>query len=179
MDARQFNGLMSQANEEWSAKVLGMKRNLSPGIDLIGTFCVSEVKFCLEGENYGIVWTVQNHQLAYPKDHPQKNAYWSLGTYKLDSKVKDIETKNISQLENFVRERELWIVKWNWMHNFPPHETNGQSEKTGEWNYTFRYAKKRLVPRTVKDYEVEKGIIHLTEGVRIKDLLYLEDGIPI
>ncbi|MDE1848786.1 MAG: hypothetical protein KGH55_02025 [Nanoarchaeota archaeon] len=176
MKARKFNGfVMPWVNEEWAAKVLGLIHNKHNGIDLIGR-CVMEVKFSLS--HYPAKWTVLEYQMDYQELYPGKNAYWGIGTYTLSVPVSKIKTKDPTELEKLVTKRELRVVPWGWMAQFPPHKTSGQTDKS-EWENTLRYPRGRLIPRTTISYEVEKGIVHLTEDVDKNDFLFLEDGIPI
>ena len=91
--------------------------------------------------------------------------YWGLGFYELDRAVNEISS---SDLENFVMFRELYIVKWNWMKKFPPHQTYGKS-CFSEWHNVFRYPKFNKLPRVIKTYEVNKGKIHITKGISARD----------
>ncbi|MDD5700159.1 MAG: hypothetical protein PHH00_03130 [Candidatus Nanoarchaeia archaeon] len=153
---------MPTLNEKWAAQVLGLEWQPA-GIDLTGDRCIVEVKFSLPRE---IGWTVLEYQMAYPNQYPDKRAYWGLGEYTLNKKVDEIKAGE--ELERLVIQRELWLVDWSWMNQFPPSETSGKTE-ISEWQHTLRYPKKKLVPETIKSYDVRKGKVHLTQGINPED----------
>lgn len=162
---------MPTVNEKWAARILGM--DWQPvGIDLTGDRCVVEVKFSLLGNGYSSTWTVLEYQMSYRKEHSGKRAYWGLGTYRLSKDVDKIRTRKEEELEKLVTERELWIVAWRWMNQFPPSETSGKT-RLSEWQNTLRYPKKKFLPPAVKTYEVERGKIYLTERVDENDFPFL------
>lgn len=166
MDHRNFNGVMPSLNEDWTAKVLGMKRNLNPGPDLISKDekTIVEVKFTIVGngcEKYPIAWTVRDEQLRYADG---KTGFWGLATYELDRSVREIRKRDVKHLERIVLDRTIWIVPWEWMNQFPPHQTSGES-KTGSWNNIFRYPKQRYLPKGTERYSVARGTVILTKGV--------------
>jgi len=156
MRAREeFNNLMPIINEQWVAKVLGLKWNPS-GIDVIGDKCVVEVKFSLPREPS---WTVLEYQMAYAEQNSDKNAYWGLGIYHLKKEVDIIEKEE--NLEKLVLTRELWLVDWNWMNQFSPSDT--------KCNGLLRYPKIKLLPQATETYKIFKGKIHLTQSVNLGD----------
>ena len=152
---------MPHLNERWAAEVLGIQLNNHNGVDLIGDNYIMEVKFALPKE-FG--WTVLEYQMAYPKSYPKKNAYWGLGIYTLSAPVSKIRDAKEEKLEELVSMRELWIVPWQWMFQFPPSETSGKT-KFSEWNNTLRYPKKNKLPEIEETHKVKKGLVHLTRGV--------------
>ncbi len=160
---------MPTINEKWAGRVLGMDWQ-ALGIDLTSDKCVVEVKFSLLGNGYTPTWTVLEYQMAYPQQHPDKRAYWGLGTYALSKKVSKIKKRE--ELEGLVIQREFWLVNWDWMNQFPPSETRGETKFT-RWENILRYPKKRFLPQTIKTYEVEKGRIYLTEKVDENDFPFL------
>ncbi|MEK6830092.1 MAG: hypothetical protein AABY15_08310 [Nanoarchaeota archaeon] len=169
MKSRRFNGFIPRVNENWVAKVLGMELN-GKGPDLFNDNCEVEVKFSLkDGKGkYHLCWTVLEYQMVYPQEHPGKNIYWALGLYKLNRTVSSIGRNEVPNLENFVMNRELWMIPWEWMNQFSPSRTSGKS-KHSEWDIELRYPKVKDLPLVVKTYKVPKGIIHLTEGINPED----------
>jgi hypothetical protein len=171
--ARKLNSwLMPSINEEWAALVLNMEKNSSRGPDLVSDNKYVEVKFCLvnpkdkEKEDkiprYPTAWTVLNHQNDYPLVF--NPIYWALGTYELDRSFSDIKTNNRQEIEDMVVQRELYIVEWSWMNQFPVHRCLGES-RNSRWDNSYRYPKRSLVPKVYRTYEVFKGKIHLTKNV--------------
>lgn len=166
MKARRFNSIMPGLNEEWAAKALGMEINLEKGPDLIDNQKNVEIKFCLTGkrcgaENYPQDWTVFEEQMGYNGTKP---AFWGLGLYELKKPVSEIKSDDLKKLEAMVLRRNLWIVKWKWMYQFPPHKTNGETY-ISSWENTLRYPKLSHLPGTTQIHRVRKGSIYLTEGV--------------
>lgn len=156
-----------KVNEAWVAKVLGMRVNTSPGIDVIDDTKGIEVKFTLVGNQcragkYPRAWTVLEHEMDF-----KNNGYlcfWGLGTYELSKPVKEIKVRMPEKLEGLVLRREFWIVPWDWMKDYLPSHTGGET-KVSKWENTFRYPKLKDIPKVIQSYEVEKGLLHLTEGV--------------
>jgi len=181
MDHRRFNGkVMPDVNHTWAARVLGMEinTNTNGGPDLVDNSKGVELKFRLVGkkcgaESYPLSWNVEEHQIEYNEG---TDAFWGLGTYELNKPVSEIKTKIPSILERMVLERVLWIVRWDWVLQFPPSETSGKT-KHSSWEYTWRYPKLKDIPDISRTYGVEKGIIHLTEGVDPIYFGFLETGV--
>jgi len=178
MDHRRFNGkIMPDVNHTWAARVLGMETNTNTngGPDLVDDSKGVELKFRLVGEKYGVKsyplsWNVEERQMEYNEG---TDAFWGLGTYKLNKPVSEIKTMSQLILENMVLERELWIIHWDWMLNFPPSYTSGETEKSS-WENTWRYPKSGEIPSIIKSYKVEKGLVHLTEGIDPVHFSFLE-----
>ena len=157
---------MPALHHKWAADILGMEVNEGRGPDLISYNKDAEVKFCLKSEKrrYPISWTVFEYQMEYSNGKP---CFWALGVYELNKEIKDIRKVSLDILENLVKQRELYIVNWNWIHKYPPHETSGQTNHS-KWNNTLRYPKLKGIPKIVKSYEVEKGFVHLTQDVPLE-----------
>lgn len=171
MECRKFNSIMPIVNEIWASKVLNMELNLGKGPDLFDDKKFVEVKFSLinpkQGEgNYPKSWTVQNHQPKYSKDprYIEKEGFWGLGLYELDRSVRDIKTTDRQELEQMVLSRELTVIKWDWMKQFPVHRVNGKTKRS-EWENYFRYPKASKIPEISHKYNLEKGIVYFTAGV--------------
>lgn len=167
MKARSFNSLMHFINEEWAAKVLGMKV-LPEGPDLIDNKKIVEVKFSLINieKKYPLSWTVLEYQMAYPQEFG-KMAFWGLGKYWMNESISDItrqEAEDSEFLERMVEKRELYIIKWDWMNQFKPSHVNGQTE-ISKWDHTLRYPKAKLIPKITQTHKVKKGLVLFTEGV--------------
>ena len=140
-----------------------MEVNPNNGPDIISKNKIMEVKFDLvsNSKTYYSSWTVFEYQMNYNNG---KTGYWGLGRYWLSEDINRIKTVNLANLERMVEKRELFVVPWDWMYQFPPHYTKGKTDNS-EWENTLRYPKLKYVPPTIASYEVEKGIVHLTEGV--------------
>lgn len=178
MNHRKFNGkVMPKVNEVWAARVLGMDLNNNHGIDLIDDSKGVEVKFRLIGgecgaEKYPQIWTILEHQMGYGEG---MDSFWGLGNYRLNKPVEKIVSEVPIVLERMVLERTLWIVRWDWMLQFSPSDTKGET-RNSSWENTFRYPKMKDVPPVTKTYKVEKGLVHLTEGVDPLYFSFLEKG---
>jgi len=90
--------------------------------------------------------------------------------------VKEVTTRNKEKLEELVSERELWLVPFEWMLQFPPSETSGRTERS-EWESILRYPKKNKIPEINNTYKVEKGLVHFAKGIVPEDFAFLETGI--
>ena len=163
MKARHFNAVMHIVHETWAAKVLNLQVNPQDGPDLIAADKILELKFTLRTKkgNYPLAWTVLEYQMRYRN---WKAGYWGLGVYALSTDIQRIRTVSPRILEKMVGKRELYIVPWDWMNQFPPHQTQGKTKRS-EWNNVLRYPKLKYVPPVINTYEVEKGLVHITEGV--------------
>ena len=166
--ARTYNNPVSRTNEIWAAKVLRMQTNEGNGPDLLDEGKIVEVKFTLinpKGNqgHYPKAWTVLEHQLDFA-DLWTGQSFWAMGTYELDRPFRKINTFDPEKIERFVTCREMYLVQWNWIYQFPPHQTRGKTKFT-EWNLTLRYPKEKDLPKIRRTYEVEKGLVHLTKGV--------------
>ena len=170
MERRKFNSLWHYNNEKWAANALGMTVNFSKGPDLTDDKKVVEVKFNLlkPGAYSHKSWRVLGYQKEY--DQLGKKAYWALGTYSLDRPISEIRTSSQEKLEQMVGERKLWLVKWDWMNQFPPYWESGKT-KLSEWGHYLIFPKARLLPKVVKTHKVTGGEILFTEGVESKQFL--------
>jgi len=162
--ARRLNGFaLPETNEIWAAEILGMQRNLGKGIDLIDDSrnLGVEIKFMLRpGES--TAWTVQDHQVSYADNG--RECYWGFGFYQLSRPVLKIRARKVETIERLVTRRELYLVSWDWINQFPPSRTKGKTDKS-EWDLTLRYAGIHSLPRAFRIYDVEKGQVHLTTRV--------------
>ncbi len=163
---RTFNSVMHPLNETWSANVLKMTHNPNQGIDLISPDKNVEVKFTLQllNEYKHKSWRVLDHELAWGKNG--KTAYWALGFYTLTEEIANINVKTPQALERKVIERELFIVNWGWMDQYPRFHHIGKT-KNSEWDQWLRFPKYKDIPKTEKTYTVKGGLIHLTNGVKL------------
>jgi hypothetical protein len=166
--ARKFNSVMPSVNETWAADVLKMQRNPHKGPDLIDEKKIVEIKFRLmcEDEYSHLCWRILEHQKGYRQDG--KKAYWGFGKYFLSKPVSKIRTNKELELESLVVSRELFIVPWEWVDQFPVYHQSGKTEKS-EWNNHLIFAKGRLLPEIIESYQVEKGFVYLTSGVNKGD----------
>lgn len=169
---------MSRVNEQWAANVLGMMVNPGKGPDIIGNKAFAEVKFTLLDSmgRYPQTWTTLEYQMDYPGQYPGRTGYWALGIYSLRHPVKEIDAEDDRSLEAEVRSRELYIVEWDWIYQFPPSPTSGETELT-KWDNILRYPKRKFIPETRETHKARKGVVHLTKGVRKRDFPYLLTGI--
>lgn len=174
MEARKFNTLMPYYNHRWAAEVLGMKLNQEEGPDLIDDHKFVELKFALtnpkehkevKSKNYSRSWTVLGLQTDYIT---RQKRYWGLALYELSKPVKSIDIFDMKDLENLVLSRELFIVEWAWIHQFPAHHTNGKT-KISKWDEILIYPKHNKLPEIIKTYGVKKGIVHITNGVNLEN----------
>ena len=174
MKPRYFNSVMPRYNEIWVGKVLDAEVNSLNGPDIIGKDFDVEVKFTLVGDQcnaqkYPRTWTVFEHQLNYPNG---KKMYWGFGTYSLSKPVKEIRNHEFKKIEEIVLNRELWIVPWNFINQYEPHITKGQTQQSN-WINILRYPKLKDIPKIIRTSKVKNGKIHLTEGVKLELFDYL------
>lgn len=164
MNARHFNSVMPYVNEIWTANVLNMQKNPNKGPDLIDNRKIVEVKFkLLHEERYThLCWRILGHQKNYESNG--KIAYWALGKYYLSKEVSAINTENPDRLERLVTSRELFIVPWEWVNQFPVYHQSG-STNTSKWENDIIFAKGRLLPKIINSKKIEKGIVHFVNGV--------------
>ena len=159
MEARTYNSLIGRVHHSWGAEVLGMEVNPGIGADLRDDEKVVELKFCLvRDENSYVNWKILNHQLEYGRR--SRIAYWGLATYELSKPVRDIEVVDASDLEEFVTERELWLVPWTWINKFKVYHETGEG-----YDNHLRFAKRSALPKITESKKVRGGLVHLTKGV--------------
>jgi len=180
MDSRKYNAIMAHHHHKWAAEVLGMIENLGNGPDLIDDKKFVELKFAIinpkkglkdktnKQKNYPLSWTVNDDQVNYIDQNNGKRGYWGLGFYELNKAVKDIDGKDLNNLENLVVSRELFIVQWNWIYQFEASHTSG-STLISNWSYTLRYPKFNKIPEVKSTYEVKKGEVHITKVCLMKN----------
>ena len=162
MKERTFNSLMPLHNEIWSANVLNMNLNPNKGPDLVDENKAVEVKFKIlysNGKYTHKCWRVLGHQLEYNKKFPE--IYWGLGFYKLNKEIKNIKT---DKLEEITECRELYLVNWDWMKQFPLYHHKGET-RFSEWDYYMLFPKFNLIPPVISEEIVKGGKIFFTEGV--------------
>ena len=178
MKARTFNGMMFCYNHDWAANVLNMTTN-HPGPDLIDDSKLIELKFFLKNpkphpkvEDYKNKkkWTANDNQLKYPNDWERKG-YWGMGFYELSKPIISIRNNTIN-LEQYILSRELFIIHWDWMYQFKKYHTSGIRKDGSPWDDYLRYPNKDLIPKTEKLYIVDRGIIHITNGVDQKGFTF-------
>ncbi len=170
MKTQEFNGgAMPVVNEKWAARVLGMNHNPGKGPDVMDDKKFLEVKFALikRKRNDKIYpkksWTTQEHQLEYAEIWAMPG-FWLLGFYEIDRPVRKVRTYDQEELEKIVLEREAYVIKWSWMNQYPTHRSVGKT-KYSHWDNIFRYPKFKDFPPIIRTLHVEKGLVHLTEGV--------------
>ena len=164
MKGRTFNSLTSRKHEVWSSKILGMDLNPGNGPDLIDEDKAVEIKFKLIYSNKPTdkCWRVLGYQLDYSKDYSE--LYWGLGFYKLDREVSDVKRRDVSKFEDLVLERELYLVNWNWINQFPLYHQSGKTENS-EWDHYIAYPRFSKLPKIISSKKVNKGELFFTEGV--------------
>ncbi|MBM3232834.1 hypothetical protein FJZ18_01570 [Candidatus Pacearchaeota archaeon] len=81
MDHRHFNGTFFHLNEFWAAKVLNMKNNPAPGIDLLDEKVDLEVAFAKQSDEEYIhkSWRKLDHEMKWGERN--KTTCWGLGFY--------------------------------------------------------------------------------------------------
>lgn len=161
---RKFNSVMGNVNRDWAASALGMQVNPQKGPDLIDDTKFVEIKFKLlvEGKYSHRCWRVLDYQRDY--ENNGKVGYWGLGFYTLDKPVSAVRTTNPFRLEDMVQSRELYVVQWDWMNQFPVYHEVGRTE-ISQWDNRLIFPKFSRVPKVVKSVECEKGVVHFTKGV--------------
>src|SRR4030042_5784813 len=162
MEERKFNSLMHSVNERWAAGVLNMEINPNRGPDIIDNEKAVEIKFKVlypDGRYTHKDWKILGHQLDYDKEF--REIYWGLGFYQINKEVKKVKS---NELENITDYRELYIVNWGWMYQFPIYHHHGKTEKS-EWDHDIIFAKFRLIPKIISQEEISSGKIFFTEGV--------------
>jgi hypothetical protein len=179
MKARSFNSVMPKYNELWAGKGLNMNINNHAGPDLIDGNKAVEIKFKLIHENKysDKCWRVLEHQLDYDKIYSE--IYWGFGFYSLNKEVKNINKKDIINLENLVNFRELYLVNWDWVKQFPIYLQIGKT-KLSSWNHVLLYPRmNKLFPKSILSKEVSGGRVIFTEGINLERFnLNEEDVFP-
>ncbi|MEN9625768.1 MAG: hypothetical protein RL557_96 [archaeon] len=171
--ARKANtGILKRLNHEWGSQVLGMALE-NPGPDLLDENKFVELKFCLinpkplNGEkikDYPKAWTVEESQMEYD-EYFIGMGFWGMTVYELSVPVRSIRLfESAESVEKKVLQREMYIVRWSWMDQFPSHETEGKTQAS-EWKRTLRYPKFESLPKTIERWKVHKGYINFTQGV--------------
>ncbi len=163
MNHRRFNSIMAPINSLWAAEVLRVNVNPNNGADLTDYEKNIELKFKLIHKNKytHISWRVLEHQLSYSKN--DKLSLWGLGKYILKKPISEMSEKDEDELENLVIERELYLVEWNWMNQFQSYEQNRKTD-ISKWHNIIRFPKFSKLPKTIKSFKVNKGLLHFTEG---------------
>lgn len=129
-----------------------MPLNRNGGPDLEDDIKLVEVKFGLSPTN----WTLHGKQVYYKqKDKP---IFLLAGLYVSRKEIKDIKTKNLNILESYIISRESFLFSWEWVEQFPIRKMASNDYKYIDFN-------KR--PSITASYEVEKGRVHITEGVPV------------
>lgn len=162
MKARRFNSVMHLNNEAWAARILGMNINPSHGPDLIDDEKAVELKFNLvHPDRYSHKsWRVLGYQLPYGNSG---EVYWGFGFYTLDREISQIHGGR-KKIGSMVLERELYLVQWDWINQFPIYHHRGHT-KISEWDYDILFPKFRLLPKVTHEFSVSGGKIFATEGV--------------
>jgi hypothetical protein len=165
MNERRFNSVMPRVNETWAAKVLNMQINPQRGPDLIDDKKAVEIKSKIlypNGRYTHKCWKVLGHQLNYNINFP--DIYWGLVFYKTNTEVADIKKNDLGNLEKIVDYRELYLVRWDWMNQFPIYHHHGKTQLS-EWDNDIIFLKFVLIPKVISAQEVKDGKIFFTEGV--------------
>lgn len=151
-------------NQEWAAKVLGMRVNQQAGPDLIDDDKIVEIKFNLIhlGRYSHRCWRILEPQSGYAGNGTE--GYWGLGFYTLSKPISAIRTKEPERLEALAGERELYLVAWDWMNQFVPYHERGKTA-ISEWDNHIRFAKFSRLPKVTRSFKVKKGRVYFTEGV--------------
>ena len=100
-----------------------MEINPNRGPDIIDNEKAIEVKFKVlypDGRYTHKDWKILGYQLDYDKEFP--DIYWGLGFYQINKEVKKVKS---NELENITDYRELYIVNWYWMKQFPLYHQKG------------------------------------------------------
>jgi hypothetical protein len=171
MDIREFNSLMHFNNEAWAADVLRMQINLHRGPDLIDETKIVEIKFKMLSQNKkskSLSWKVLDYQLNYKREI--EKAYWGLGFYTFHGDIRDIKNIHLMELEERVENRDLYILEWEWMNQFPIYHQSGKTEKT-EWNNYLIYPKFKSIPSVVETTKVNGGKIFFTKETQKKEFI--------
>ncbi len=160
---------MKPINQEKAARMLKMQVN-GRGADLVDEEKIVEVKYNLLHQNRYThrSWRVHEYQMEYGK---KKLAFWAFGFYRMDREVSEIKTTNLQSLGKMVMNRSLYIVPWSWMFQYKKYRQRGKG-KAGPWDNTLRFPKYRELPPTKESWQVEGGLVHITQDVP-KDLFIL------
>jgi len=134
------------------------------GIDLSDDFKDVEVKFTLQKDDKyrHKSWRVLGYELDFQKK--DKPAFWSLGFYFLKEEIARIRTTTQIALERNVTRREIFILPWEWMNQYPQYHHVGQTQ-ISKWDHWILYPKYKDLPATTETYKVDGGLVHITRGV--------------
>ncbi len=122
-----------------------------------------EVKFhLLHSKEYRYKsWRALKHQLDYNKEYPE--IHWGLGFYALDREIKGINPEKLS-LDKIVMNRELYLVEWDWMKQFPIYHETGETG-ISKWDNYLIFARFNLIPEVIASCDVGEGKVFFTKGV--------------
>ncbi len=172
MEHRRFNSLMGVVNAQWAAGVLDMQVNPKNGPDLIDPTKIVEIKFKLISfSKYSHrSWRVLDYQTEY-KEKSELKAFWGLGYYELKILIQDLKFSKktapeelYKRLEENVTQREIFLVNWEWMNQFPFYEQLGNT-RISRWHNLIAFPKASKLPKITRTTQVKKGLVHLTGGV--------------
>ncbi|MBT7706071.1 hypothetical protein HN747_01350 [archaeon] len=175
MNTQRFKNLIGSVHEIWASKALNTPLNTMGrgGIDLLDGYKGIEVKSCMikpndpDPKRHYVKWTMFGYQLSWgDKKYNDMPLFFALCTYELSHNVSRLWTQDPKRLESHVKNREIWVVPWNWSTQFPP--------KVGKC-HTYKYLRPNPradlgiapIPEVIDKVERKKGTIYFTEGANI------------
>jgi len=177
MKIQSFKSFIGATHEIALSRALDTPININggKGIDLIDSKKGVEVKGCLiNPKSSGFKkryakWTLFDYQLTWNEKYDVP-LYCAIGTYRLNSPISRIRSRNLKRLEEHVTQREFWVVPWNWTIEFPI--------RKGEY-HDYRYLRKNPhpstgippIPKINYTKSIPKGLLHFTKGVNKEHFL--------
>jgi len=160
MNTRTFQTRIGTVHVEWLTTIVGGSQQKN-GIDIITpTFGIEVKSKC---DFYSHQWAVHEYQYHYfEQQNSDRELYWAFVFYRLSGTPNKL--RNQYDLEPFVKEREIWILPWDYVEQFPV-----SYPRTGP----YRYVKKRELP--VDDMRTitvdKKNTIYIPPDTALDDIL--------
>lgn len=168
MYSKRYSDAIGDVGEIWAAKVLGMKNNPHPGIDLIDERKGVEIGVTIKnpGEYKNRSWRKLERDVRFGENG--KPSFWGFALYSLPVKISELRERTTQlELERKVTRWSLFILSWGWIYQFQSYHHKGET-RNSKWDHWLRFPKFKYMPPVKVSYQVEKGVVHLTEGVPIE-----------
>jgi hypothetical protein len=170
MKSQVFKNMIGSVHEFWVSDALNTPLNQTErrGVDLLDEYKGIEVKSCLikpsdpDSKRSYVKWTMFDRQLKW-HDEYKVPLYFALCTYELSHNVSRLWTKDHKRLEGHVKNRNIWVVPWNWSMQFP--------SRVGKY-HTYKYLRPKPkrslgldpLPDVIEKVELSGGTVNFTKG---------------
>ena len=159
MNYRIFASQIEVVHRNWASETFHIPKPEKTGIDLADEEIGIELKCRLSKytENYAI----HAYQISqFEEENFGKELYWGFINYSISKNVINIHGKD--KLKNLVIERDITIIPWKWIKQFPI-----SHPKTGP----YVYAKKKNFPtrENMNKIEIENNKIYMPRGCLLEE----------